>query len=294
MTSSSATTRLPTVAVITVTYNSLPHAERFLISARREVGPGGEIVVVDNGSTDVDALKRVTATHSARLILSTKNLGYGGAMNLGVRSLPATFTHVLISNPDIDLHPGALQTLSAQLSQLEEAGAVGPRVLNEDGTVYPSARSLPSLRDGIGHALLGRVLPENRWTRSYHSESSRLAETTETGWLSGSCLMVERDAFEAVAGFDPGFFMYFEDVDLGSRLRREGWKSYYVPDAVVTHTGGHSTQGNSAAMIRAHHASAYRYMKEKYSGWPLAPLRLVLRAGLAARASWLTRRASRG
>jgi N-acetylglucosaminyl-diphospho-decaprenol L-rhamnosyltransferase len=91
-----------------------------------------------------------------------------------------------------------------------------------------------------------------------------------------------------VGGFDDRFFMYFEDVDLGYRLGKAGWKSVYLPSAIVTHTGAHSTSTESSRMIKAHHRSAYRYLSQKYSAWYFAPLRWALRLGLMLRAWWLT------
>ena len=111
----------------------------------------------------------------------------------------------------------------------------------------------------------------------------------DAGWLSGSCLLVRRSAFERIDGFDEGYFMYFEDVDLGYRFGLAGFRNVYQPDAEVTHVGGHSTRGESAAMVEAHHRSARRFVAAKYRGPLLAPVRWVLDAGIAVR-SWLLRR----
>jgi N-acetylglucosaminyl-diphospho-decaprenol L-rhamnosyltransferase len=96
-------------------------------------------------------------------------------------------------------------------------------------------------------------------------------------------MLLRRSAFDAVGGFDPAYFMYFEDTDLCRRLAEAGWQSVYVPTAVVEHTGAHSTRRNRPAMLRAHHASAYRYLARQYAGVRWAPVRWVLKAGLAAR-----------
>ena len=93
-------------------------------------------------------------------------------------------------------------------------------------------------------------------------------------------------------GFDPTYFMYFEDVDLGERLARAGWTNVYCPAARVVHSGGHATERDPARMASAHHRSAYTYLARRYAAWWQAPLRWVLRAGLAARA-FLSRRSAR-
>jgi N-acetylglucosaminyl-diphospho-decaprenol L-rhamnosyltransferase len=160
-----------------------------------------------------------------------------------------------------------------------------------DGLVYPSARAIPSLRTGIGHALFANIWLANPWTRAYRNDTETTPVRRDAGWLSGACLLVRRSVFEQLGGFDPNFFMYFEDVDLGYRLGKLGYRNVYEPAATVIHTGAHSTEGESARMIAAHHESARRFLHKKYSGWYLLPVRIVLDLGLAVRSSALKRRA---
>jgi N-acetylglucosaminyl-diphospho-decaprenol L-rhamnosyltransferase len=167
-------------------------------------------------------------------------------------------------------------------------GAVGPLV-ETDGQVYPSAREIPSLRMGLGHALFANIWPSNPWSRRYHSDNERPPRERDAGWLSGSCLLIRREAFDAVGGFDDRFFMYFEDVDLGYRLSKAGWRNRYAPSATVMHSGAHSTDEHSTKMVLVHHESAYRFLSSKYRGWYLAPVRLAVRIGLATRAFLVTR-----
>jgi len=209
------------------------------------------------------------------------NVGYGRAVNLAVPEVPGD--RVLVANPDVTWEPGALDALLEATGRWPVAGALGPAILSPDGSLYPSARSLPSLGRGIGHAVCGWWWPSNPWTAAYRRERGAPAEGP-VGWLSGSCLLVRREAFEAVGGFDPAYFMYFEDLDLCERIGKAGWQNVYVPSAVVGHEGGHATSRDPAAMVTVHHASAYRYLSRRYAGWPWLPVRLVLRLGLAVRA----------
>lgn len=286
-----SSTPLDSVAVVTVSYNSGRHLHKFLSSVRASERQQVMIVVADNGSTDIETARAVCREFSAEFLELGDNFGYGGAMNRAIATLPSSVTAILVTNPDVEFTPGAISALASSLDSLPSAGAVGPRVLNSDGTVYPSARQLPSLRSGTGHALFGRVWPTNPWTTRYLTDVSQASDTRETGWLSGSCLMVRRSAFDAVDGFDDAFFMYFEDVDLGYRMGKSGWLNFYVPTAIVTHTGAHSTSTESGRMLQAHHKSAYLYLSRKYSAWYLAPLRWGLRLALGFRSWWLTRTA---
>jgi N-acetylglucosaminyl-diphospho-decaprenol L-rhamnosyltransferase len=170
----------------------------------------------------------------------------------------------------------------AAVERWPRAGVLGPVIHTEDGMLYPSSRQIPSLGRGIGHALLGWIWPTNPWTTAYRREKGDPTEGP-TGWLSGSCLLLRREAFEAVGGFDEGYFMYVEDLDLCERIGRAGWQVVYVPASVVLHAGGHSTRRHRDAMAKAHHDSAYRYLSRRYAGPCNLPLRAVLRLGLWAR-----------
>jgi len=272
----------PALAVVTVSYRS-QHALAELIGslAAAETRPAQTIVV--NNAAD-DAL-RLPALDDLRVVEAGGNLGYGGGVNAGVAQLGPEVEWILVTNPDVRLEPPALATL-LEIGRAEPgAGALGPRILEASGETYPSARELPSLRTGIGHALFANVWLGNPWTRRYRGEGRATSgRWRETGWLSGSCLLVRRAAFEAIGGFDESYSMYFEDVDLGARLAQAGWRNLYVPGAVVTHTGAHSTSGAADSMRREHHRSAYLYLSRRYSAPYLWPLRMVLKAALRLRA----------
>ena len=269
------------IGVVVVAYHSTPVIRGFLESLPTATDRPLRIVVVDNSPEDDGLAELVAATPDAELLPARDNPGYGGAVNRGVAALGPT-RWVLVSNPDIVVGPGAVDELLAAAARHPDAGTLGPLIRDPDGTVYPSARNLPSLRSGIGHATFVRVWPENPWTRRYrndHEVSERAA-----GWLSGAFLLVDRASFDRIDGFDEAYFMYFEDVDLGRRMGESGRRNYYVPSAAVTHAGGESTKHVQRAMIIAHHRSAYRFLASKYRAWYLWPLRVVLRVGLAFRA----------
>lgn len=271
----------PGCRVVCVTYNPGQELEEFARTLRETASADVELVLVENGDdrTTADAVAR---THGARVIHPGKNLGYGAAANLGAKG--AVGPWIVVSNPDIIWHEGALDTLIGALERSPGAGAAGPALLNSDGTVYPSARELPSLTQGAGHALLSRVWPSNPWTDRYqHRQESTAPHERPAGWLSGACLVLRRAAFEQVGGFDEEYFMFFEDLDLGERLGRAGWVNLYVPSAEVTHLGGITWRARPAPMIRAHHASAERYLNARYRAWYLWPVRLAIRAGLRVR-----------
>ncbi|SOD73016.1 N-acetylglucosaminyl-diphospho-decaprenol L-rhamnosyltransferase [Jatrophihabitans sp. GAS493] len=279
----------PDVTVIAVTFDPGASLTAFLDSLTTAGGPVAAVVLADNGEGDqldpvVDSAQQ---RPGVRVVRTGSNLGYGRAVNIAAATIDTEF--VVVANPDVVWSPGSLQTLLEAARRWPRGGSFGPRIYTESGLVYPSARALPSLGRGIGHAVCGWWWPSNPWTTSYRNERRALGETP-VGWLSGACLLLRRSAFEAIGGFDEAYFMYFEDVDLGDRLGRAGWQNVYVPDAEVTHIGAHATSRDPARMATEHHRSAWIYLSRRYAGLRWAPVRLVLRAGLRLRSA-LSRRA---
>ena len=254
--------------------------EGFIDSLAAATSRPVEIVLADNGSTD-GVPERAAARHAhVRLLRTGGNIGYGAAVNAGLAGCHEGLA--LVANPDVRFEPGSVDALLAAAERWPRAATLGPVILSPDGELYPSARDLPDLSTGIGHALLGWLMPSNPWTARYRREREAPTERP-AGWLSGSCLLVNLTAYWSVGGMDPGYFMYFEDVDLAERLTRRGWLHVYVPSAVVVHEGGHATRRDPHRMQRVHHTSAMRYLSGRYPGRSRAPLRAALRAGLGAR-----------
>jgi N-acetylglucosaminyl-diphospho-decaprenol L-rhamnosyltransferase len=267
------------VRLVVVTYSPGDFLRELLASVRRASTGSVPVTVVDNGSTD-GTLEWIRARPELTLVETGSNRGYGAAANIGVAA--ASEEWVLIVNPDITFETGAIDDLLAVASRWPRAGGLGPRIHTDGGLLYPSARELPSIGRGVGHAVFGWVWPSNPWTAAYRRERGTPREGT-VGWLSGACLLVRREAFAAVDGFDEQFFMYFEDTDLCERLAKAGWDVVYAPSSTVVHHGGHSTTRDPARMSKAHHDSAYRYLAGRYAGPKWAPVRGVLRAGLWGR-----------
>nr|WP_206024084.1 glycosyltransferase family 2 protein [Rhodococcus sp. 14C212] len=270
------------MTVVTVTYSPGEHLEHFLTSLTGATNLPTQVILADNGSADGTPEDAAARHSNVRLLHTGGNIGYGGAVNRAVAEVDPAEEFVVVANPDVRWGPGSLDRLLEGARRWPRAAALGPLIREPDGTVYPSARSVPGLVAGAGHALLGTVWPENPWTQRYRQENETVSERA-VGWLSGSCLLVRRAAFDAVDGFDSRYFMYMEDVDLGDRFGRAGWLNVYVPSAEVTHAKGHAAGRHPELMLPAHHESAYRFQADRHPHPWQAPLRWALRAGLAAR-----------
>ncbi|HVW35445.1 MAG TPA: glycosyltransferase family 2 protein [Acidimicrobiia bacterium] len=226
--------------------------------------PAPELVVVDNASTDgsADALRR--SRPEVRVVRSGGNLGYARAANLGIAATRAPVVAVL--NPDTVLRPGVGAALVARFAAEPGLGAAGPRLHNTDGTVYPSARKIPSLADAVGHGLLFFVWRDNPFTRRYRETDADPARPREVDWVSGAAVWLRRRALDEVGGWDERYFMYVEDVDLCWRLRRAGWRVAYEPAGTVEHLLGVSTAGRPYRMIAEHHRSLLRFASVRFTG----------------------------
>jgi N-acetylglucosaminyl-diphospho-decaprenol L-rhamnosyltransferase len=257
-------------SVVIVNYESGPSLARCVEGWRNE-GPA-RVVVVDNGSTDGSADRVRARFPDVEILRPGRNLGYGAAANRGVAATRTPW--VVVSNPDLEVHPGALDSLVGALSADPGCALAGPLIRTPVGDRYPSARQFPSLVDAAGHAVLGIVAPRNRFTRTYQQSylDDEPAGTSTVDWVSGACFAARRDAFEQVGGFDEAYFMYAEDVDLCWRLGRAGWRVAYAADAEVTHLQGVSTDRHPYRMILEHHRSLLRFATRSTSGWRRALL----------------------
>ncbi|MBN4926013.1 glycosyltransferase family 2 protein [Hoyosella rhizosphaerae] len=270
------------LTVVTVTYSPGEHLAGFLSSLASATKHPVNVILADNGSTDGVPEAAANEYDNVRLLRTGGNIGYGAAINRAVAEVDEDEEFVLVVNPDISWGVGSIDVLLEAAKRWPRAGALGPLIYNPDGTVYPSARRVPTLWGGAAHAVLGSVWSTNPWTRQYRQEDEDISERP-VGWLSGSCLLLRRDAFDSIDGFDSRYFMYMEDVDLGDRLNNAGWLNVFVPDAEVTHAKGHAAGRHPELMLPAHHQSAYRFQADRHPQWWQAPLRVALRGGLGLR-----------
>jgi GT2 family glycosyltransferase len=224
----------PAVAIVVVSWNTRELLDRCLQSMHADVEAGrAEVWVVDNGSTD-GSPEMVGERHPwVRLLVPGENLGYGPAVNLAAAQTTAPW--VAPSNADVELAPGALAALVEAGAREPRAGVLGPRLILPDGSTQPGVQPFP----GLGVTLLGNL--------SLHRLHRRIAERlclpghwdparpATVDWVTGAFLLVRREAWDRVGGFDADQWMYAEDLDLCWRISRAGWQVRYEPEARVTH-----------------------------------------------------------
>ena len=196
-----------------------------------------EIVVIDGGSFDGCGEMLKSNYPEVRFFQNDKNLGFARANNFAFAV--ACGRNFLFLNPDTEVQYNAIQTLLCQLESLPNAGIVGAKLLNTDKSIQTSCiRAFPSIFSEI----LDSEVLKRRFPRSYLWGTAPLFDPknapARVDAVSGACLMIKRSVFENVGVFSNDYFMYSEDIDLCFKVRQGGWKTYYIPDAIVVHHGG--------------------------------------------------------
>jgi GT2 family glycosyltransferase len=275
----------PLVDLVIVNYRSYDELTRCLSSLEPARGAFHQVTVVDHES-DLAAASRISRQFPWLVLIErTDNEGFATGVNLGVRASSSPF--VLLLNPDCVAEGAAITHLLDFATANPEAGVIGPRILNPDGSVQGSARRFPGLSTLFAgrSSWLTRTFPNNplsRWNLPGRSDSG---EPQIVDWLSGACMLVRRSAFDQIGGMDERFFLYWEDADFCRRLAQRGSRVVYLPSASIVHAGGRSSIHAYRESLTAFHASAYILFR-KHASTALqvfAPLvYLVLQARLRA------------
>lgn len=246
-----------------------------------------EVIVVENASVDGSAEMVEREFPWVSLLRQTENLGFTGGHNLAIRQRRGR--HVALLNSDTVIHPGALRKLFAFVAENPDIGITGPKLLNPDGSLQYSCRRFPNpFAAAFRNTFLGRLFPNNRAVGDYLMKDWDHASVRDVDWVSGAAMFVRGDLVEKIGGLDPHFFMYCEDVDWCKRAWDAGYRVTYLPDSLITHAIGRSTDRVANKMIVRFHRSMFRYYKKH-----IASRNLLLRPlSLAFAATALTTRAA--
>ncbi len=239
------------------------------------------VVVVDNASEDGSA-ELVRADYpEVELIASPENLGFAAATNLGARLGDAPY--LLALNPDAAVTDGALEAVSAVLDRHPEIAVVGPRLVRQDGSLdHAAKRSFPTPLSAVGHFTgVGRRRGARGRLAAYRAPE---VESGPVDAVNGAFMLMRREAFEQAGGFDEGYWMYMEDLDLSYRLAQAGWLSWYEPAATVLHAKGGTTGGERSPRLTWHfHRGMYRFYRRHYAPHGSQALNVLVYLGIAVK-----------
>ena len=246
------------VSVVVVTYNAMPWIERCLESVAEY-----ELVVVDHGSTD-GTLELVRERWPQARLIERENLGFGAGSNAGMRL--ASGRYFLLLNSDAWAVEDAVERLVAFADAHPRVAVVGPRLANLDGTLQRSARGFPTVwRLATEYLFLRKLAPGTDALNAFYAGGFDHDHVHEAEVLMGACLLVRREAADAVGLFDEDFFMFSEETDWCYRFRAAGWKVFFFPEAEFVHVGGASTRQNWGPMYREQLRGHIRFIA-KHSG----------------------------
>jgi GT2 family glycosyltransferase len=298
----------PDTTVIVVSYGTRQLLKDCLDSLRSHAAAQVRVIVVDNHSSDDSVAMVRTEFPEVELMENFENLGFAKANNQALAS--AESKYVLLLNSDTVVLPGAIQALTEFMDTHPEAGGAACRLLFADGRIQPSASQISStglrrlawrlsgvsrlfrtdqsrrfLRRRLGFAL-GSTL------RSYLDSYATGSSPMEVDLLSGACLLLRTEAVGQVGLLDENFFMYLEDIDYCLRLRRDGWKLYYLPAATVVHLAGQSSGGRMRRFGVPAYQSLFYFYGKHHSRAKVAMARVLVLVASCSHWAWNALRGS--
>lgn len=217
------------LSVLIVSYNSENFIEKCLISVLKNLPSGGEVIVLDNNSSDGTVSKLEKFLPKIKLIKSSENLGFSKGNNRAARQAKGEYLFFL--NPDTEVKNPIFKQLVDFYQETPYIGIVAPRLVLNDGKTQASAKNLPTIGKAIQEFILGI---KNSYSEYVPEEN----EPLEVEAVYGAAMLIRRDLFDNLEGFDEKYFLYYEDLDLCRKVRSIKRKIYYYPKAEIMHLVG--------------------------------------------------------
>ena len=261
------------LSVVLLSYNTRELTEQALWSVLAAIeGMSAEVFVVDNASVDGSADMVEEKFPQVHLLRNDSNTGFAAGNNVALREVQGRF--VLLLNTDTIVRRNTFECLVHFMEQNPQAGAVGCKILNPDGTLQlDSRRGFPTpVAAFCKMSGLSRFLPDHPTIARYNMTFLDPEQPAEVDVLSGSCMLVRKEAMDEVGLLDEDYFMYGEDIDWCYRIHRAGWKIFYIPDTEIVHFRGESGRGVPLRVLyrksKAMSIFVDKHMKDRYRFFP--------------------------
>ncbi|HVN48728.1 MAG TPA: glycosyltransferase, partial [Bacteroidota bacterium] len=256
----------PQVSVVIVNYNVRDFLLQAIASLQKALrGISSELVVADNASDDgsVEAVREHFP--KVKIIANTQNLGFAKANNAALSQTRGTY--LLLINPDTMVQEDTIRAMLDFFDEHPDAGMAGCKILNPDGSFQLACRrSFPTPSVALARMLqFSKIFPKSKMFGRYNLTYLSTEETYPVDAISGSFMMLRREVYEQVGGFDESFFMYGEDIDWCYRIRQAGWQIYYVHRTQIIHYKGESTRRSSVDEIRTFYRAMHLFVQKHFS-----------------------------
>jgi GT2 family glycosyltransferase len=284
------------ISIVIVNYNSGAYLAAAVASILRQDHPASELIVVDNHSRDgsLDALRESAPAPglTTRIVELPRNTGFAHGCNVGIEAAHGSL--ILLLNPDCEMRPDALGKLARTLDEHPEAGMVGPRLVNADGSEQRGGRrDIPNPWQIFCYIMqLHRWMSRHPRFRDFNRLGDPLPEKpVEVQAISGACMLVRRSAIDDIGLMDEDrFFLHFEDLDWCLRFNNAGQRVLFVPDAVVQHAQGVSSAKNLFRAEFHKHRSLIRFLRKHFAAYYPSSFMAAVAALVAARFCWVALR----
>lgn len=270
------------LSIVIVNWNVRELLRRCLHSVYRATGASlqVEVIVVDNASSDGSVAMVPEDFPQVHLIANDENLGFTRGNNQAIAQCRGRY--VLLLNPDTEVVGDALSTMVRYMDDHPQVGALGPQLLNPDGSVQSSRRRFPTIATAfLESTILQQWFPDNQVLRRYYVRDRGDDEVQEVDWVVGACLLARRQAIEQVGLLDEEFFMYSEEMDWCRRFKERGWRVVYLPTAQVIHHEARSSEQVKPLQHIQFQRSKVLYFRKHHGRWQAEALRLFLLATYA-------------
>lgn len=274
------------LSVIVVSWNTSKLLDETLYSLRKELDQlplSFEVFVVDNASSD-DSVKMVKEKFPwVKLIVNSKNLGFGSANNQAFKV--AVGEYVLLLNPDTIVLPNSILPLINFFDTHTKTGIVSPQLINTDGSIQKSCQRFPTL-SGMFFEFIGlrSIFPGVKKFGSFKMLDFDHNHTRQVDQPEGACMLIPKKVLDSVGWFDEKIFMFFEDVDLCYRIKQAGWEIWFTVDSKIIHHLGQAVKKSRPKMIHSAHRGLYYFWTKNHHRWfekLLSPFLFVALEGLA-------------
>ncbi|MFQ5823193.1 MAG: glycosyltransferase family 2 protein [bacterium] len=264
------------VSIIIVNHNTKELLKELLTSITQNVkNISYEVIVVDNNSTDGSCELFKTNFTKVTLIANKSNFGFSKANNQAAKLTKGK--NILFVNSDTIVCENAIERMFAFLEKEKSTAVVGCKLLNKDNSLQRSCGIFPRLlTEFYFRTFLNRIFPTSKIFGSFKLGSWDYSSVLEVDWVSGACLMIRKEIFDQIGGFDEHLYMYYEDVDLCLRVKKLGWKIYFTPNASVYHLHGGSWERNREIPIFNSCISSLYFFRKHHKKWKIIFLKLFI------------------